>query len=183
MNAKAKSNSVITTTVADGVITFHVKGAGDLALPLASIHDSVRQRAMIHGFIQRVSDKAAIPCDTTTGLPATAATKLAAMRALVDHFMSGTEEWAPKRAEGAVRKSAGLDALAIAAVVEATGKDEAAVRELIKKGADAKSCTPVAFLAALSAAAKVAPILARLREEQAAKTELDGDDLLEGLGE
>lgn len=182
MNQKAKSNSVITTSVEGEVITFTVRGAGELRLDLTKVAASVRARAAIHGFIQRVSDKAAISRNTENGQPATPAEKLEAMRGLVDHFMSGSDEWAPARKEGAVRRG-GLDPLAIAAVVEATGKDEAAVRELIKIGAANKSVTPLAFLAALSASSKVAPILERLRAEAAERTDLDGDELLEGLGE
>lgn len=120
---KAKSNSVITTAMDGQVIVFHIKGAGELRLDMATAHDKVRERAMIHGFIQKVSDRAAIPFNKETNQYATPAEKLEAMRGLVDHFMSGTDQWQPTRAEGSGRKPGGLDSILLAAVAEATGKD------------------------------------------------------------
>lgn len=183
--AKATERKAVIQTTLSGdksVITFKVRDAGELVLDLTKVSEAVRARALIHGLVQRVSDKAAIPCDTTTGLPATPAQKLESMRGLVEHFMSGTEEWSPARAEGATRKPKdGLDPIIIAAVCEVTGKDEAAIRATIAKGAEAKSLKPVAFLAALAGAAKVRAVVERMRAEQA--PEIDGDALLEGLGE
>jgi hypothetical protein len=183
MAQATERKSVITTSLSDDkrTITFHVKGAGDLALDLGKVHTDVATRAMVHGFIQRVSDKAAIPCDTTTGKPATPEMKLEAMRGMVEHFMSGSSEWNVKRAEGARKPKDGLDPLIIAAVCEVTGKDEAAIRATIEAGAAAKSLKPAQFLAALAGAAKVRAVVDRMRAEQA--PELDGDELLEGLGE
>lgn len=183
MTKQTERKSVITTALSDDkrVITFNVKDAGALTLDLGKVHPDVATRAMIHGFIQRVSDKAAIARNTDTGLPVSPAEKFEAMRAMVDHFMSGTAEWNIKRAEGAGRKSGGLDGIAIEAVAEATGKTAAEVRDIIKAGSEAKKVTPAVYLAALSNAAKVKPILERMREEAAERAELDGDDLLEGL--
>ena len=68
--AKAtERKAVIQTALSEDrkVITFTVRDAGELVFDLNKVSDAVRARAMIHGFIQRVSDKAAIPCDTTTG--------------------------------------------------------------------------------------------------------------------
>lgn len=175
--------SVITTEVSAGNdrITFKVKGAGELVLDLANVDAQVIARATIHGFIQRVSDKAAIPCDTQIGKPATPEMKLEAMRGMVEHFMSGSSEWNVKRAEGARKPKDGLDPLIIAAVCEVTGKDEVAIRATIAAGATAKGIKPAQFLAALGGAGKVRAVVERLRAEQA--PELDGDELLEGLGE
>ena len=153
-----------------------------MTLDLTRVSDAVKARALIHGLVQRVSDKAAIPCDTATGLPATPQQKLDAMRGLVDHFMSGTDEWSPARAEGAGRKPKdGLDPIAIAAVCEVTGKDEAAIRAIIEAGAAAKNVKPVAYLGALAGSSKVAAVIERMRAEQASGAGLDGDELLEGL--
>jgi hypothetical protein len=49
---------------------------------------------MIHGFTQRISDGAALSRDTTNGQSATPEAKHARMKALADHYMSGTVEWA-----------------------------------------------------------------------------------------
>lgn len=183
MAQATERKSVITTTISEDKtqVTFHVKGAGELVLNLKQVSEACRARALIHGFVQRVSDKAAIPCDTTTGLPATPAMKLEAMRGLVDHFMTGTDEWAPKKAEGARKPKDGLEPLLIAAVCEVTGKDESALRAIIESGAAAKSIKPTQFLAALANAAKVKAVIERMRAEVA--PDLDGDELLEGLGD
>lgn len=182
--AKAtERKAVIQTTLSEdkSTITFKVRDAGELVLDLGRVSEAVKARALIHGLVQRVSDKAAIPCDTTTGLPATPAMKIEAMRGLVEHFMSGTEEWSPARAEGTRKPKDGLDPIIIAAVCEVTGKDEAAVRAIIEAGAKAKEVKPVQYLAALAGAGKVAAVVTRMRAEAA--PELDGDELLEGLGE
>lgn len=183
--AKATERKAVIQTTISGdltVITFKVRDAGELELDLKKVSQAVLDRAVIHGLIQRVSDKAAIPCNTTTGLPASPQAKLDAMKALIDHFMSGTTEWAPARAEGAGRKPKdGLDPIIIAAVCEVTGKDETAIRAIIASGAKAKSLKPAQFLAALAGAGKVRAVVERMRAEAA--PELDGDELLERLGE
>lgn len=105
MNAKAKSNSVITTlwVNAEGEATisplgavgvrFTAVGAGHRDLDLRKVSDTVARQFQLHGATQRVSDRAAISRDETTGRPATPEEKLAAMAALIDHYESGTEQW------------------------------------------------------------------------------------------
>lgn len=182
---KTKSNSVITTDVNEDQlrITFKVKGAGEIVLDLTKMNSAILTRARTHGFIQKVSDRAAIPFNKETNLYASPQEKMAAMQELVDHFHSGTADWAPKRAEGTGRKPGGLDAILLAAVAEVTGKTIAEVRAIVEAGAKAKEITQAQFLAALSNAGKVKPVVERLRAEQAANVDLDGDELLEGLGE
>jgi len=180
---KQKSNSVITTTVSEDQsrIVFNVKGAGELVLDLTKMNAAILMRARTHGFIQKVSDRAAIPFNKETNQYATPQQKFDAMRELVDHFHSGTADWAPKREGGAGRKPGGLDPILLAAVAEVTGKTIADVRGIVEAGAKAKAITQSQFLGALSSAAKVRPIVERMRAEQA--SDLDGDELLEGLGE
>jgi hypothetical protein len=183
MQEKAKSNSVVTTQVReDGAIVFTVLGAGTIVFDPASAHDANRTRAMRQGFVQRIVNAAAIPRDTTNGKPAAPADKFAAMKALADHLASGSEAWGPARAGGKA-KAPELDPIMIAAIAEATGKDPAAVCAHIKSLAENRKVKESAILAVLGATAKVQPILERLRAEAAESAGLDGDDLLEGLGE
>lgn len=106
MQTKPKANSVLThRLLPNGGLCFTVKGAGPVlegaeeaeavelffAPTLAS--EANRQRAEQHGWIQRISDAAAISRDTKTGLPATPAQKLEAMQKLVEHYQSGTGDW------------------------------------------------------------------------------------------
>ncbi len=183
MNSKAKSNSVVTSKVSeDGrTIDITVLGAGVLTLLLDGIHADNKARAMCMGLVSRVVDKAALPCDPTTGKPATPEMKFEAMRPIVEHLNSGSADWSPERAKGAGRpKSDGFDPILIAAVCEATGWDEAKLREHIKSKAGGKD---VAYLAALGGSRKVSPIVERMRAELASGLGLDGDELLEGMGE
>lgn len=86
-----------------GTITWQVKDAGELKLELMKVHADNRERAMIHGFVQRVSDAAAMARDPKTGVSATPQEKFEAMRRLVEHYVSGDGAWSPARSEGGVR--------------------------------------------------------------------------------
>ena len=175
MNTKAKSNSIVTTTVTDLSIAFHVKGAGTCILSRSAISSTVTVRAMLHGLIQRVSDAAAKSRDTTTGLPATPEAKLAAMSRLVDHYNSGSEEWSPARVEGVVA----LDTILVRAIMEVLGKDEATVRAYIDRGATKNGVTPRAYLAKVGTGEKVSAVADRMRGESLPN--IDADDELEGM--
>lgn len=104
MQSKPKSNSVVTHEQTENGITFHVLGAGSVAFDPTKAHQHNRIRAEAHGWIQRISDRAAIGRDPETGKSATPAEKLAAMKALVDHYHTGTSEWSMvAKGKGAVR--------------------------------------------------------------------------------
>jgi len=102
---KTKSNAVVTHSIASGVITFNVRDAGTFTLDTAALSPVVRERAMLHGLIQRISDRAAIPRDTETGKSATPAQKLDAMKALADFYATGTDDWSPTRAAAPKRSA------------------------------------------------------------------------------
>lgn len=182
---KAKSNSVITTAVTpSGMIEFTIlKGNEDgtnavLRLDPTAVSDANRIRAMRHGFIQKVSDRAALDRNKTTGQAATPAEKLTAMKSLVDHLASGSEDWSPARAEGKARVDQ-LDPVVIAAVCEVTGKDEATIRALIASGAEKAKVSKAVYLAVLGAGKKVKPVVERMNLERATGAGLDGDEMLE----
>lgn len=98
MQTKAKTNSVVTHAVEGRVITFNVKDAGSFTLDLDACSQAVRDRAMLHGMIQRISDRAAISRDSETGRAATPQEKLDAMKGLADFYATGTEDWAQRAA-------------------------------------------------------------------------------------
>jgi hypothetical protein len=106
---KPKANSVISARLDGETIVFQVRGksaepdkpgpiVGETKLDLTRIAHTLHKRAEIHGWIQRISDAAAISRDPKTGHPATAGTKLEAMTRLVEHYNSGNADWSPTRA-------------------------------------------------------------------------------------
>lgn len=111
MVTKPKSNSVITHQVTrNGAgyavgIQFDVLNAGTFVLNVETLSARVREQAMIHGMIQRISDAAAISRNPETGQPATPEEKFAAMKALADHYESGTDEWRRTGTGGGERTS------------------------------------------------------------------------------
>jgi len=174
MQTKPKSNSVITHALGeDGVLTFNVIGAGTFPFDISKVSQANRDRAARHGFIQRLTDAAAIGRDKATGASAPPSVKLAAMQRLAEFYMAGGDDWSPAREAGG---GPGLDGVILAAVAEATGKTLEEVRVMVAEGAGRKAITPKAYLAALGTAKLVAPIVARIRGKDAG---VSGDDLLE----
>lgn len=175
MQTKPKVNSIITHTVDEaGVLTFHVKGCEPIIFDPAKVSEVNRARFMIHGILQRVNDAAALSRNTADGKAAPPEAKRAAMARVAEHYLSGALEWALPRAEAAP----GLDNVLLAAVMEATGKDEDAVRKMIADGAAKRGMKPGAYLTQLGTAKAVAPILARMRAEA---TTIDADDELAAM--
>jgi hypothetical protein len=166
MQTKPKANSVITHEIVGGEITFTVRDAGAVTLNVAKLSDRVRDRAMLHGMIQRISDAAALSRDPATGIPATPADKLASMRALVDHYETGTEEWNRRRAGG----DGGVLVRALMELYPTKTREQIG-EFLAGKSAREKD--------ALKRSAKVAPIIERM--ERDAGRGLDGNAMLEGL--
>lgn len=102
MNGKAKSNSVITHALrGEGKIAFTVINVGEFVLDTSLVSETCRERAMLHGFVQRISDAAAISRDPETGLPASPELKFARMQRLAEHYESGAEEWTIRSGGGA----------------------------------------------------------------------------------
>lgn len=101
MQAKTKSNSVVTSAfdAAIGLLAITVVGVKDGVIKFdarsvvgASAYDSLNdigKRAIGHAFTQRLSDRAAMPRDRTTGLSATPYEKYMAIKLLADHLMAG----------------------------------------------------------------------------------------------
>lgn len=102
-----RANWTIAHKIEGQLVKFSVKGAGELALDVAKVHVANRARAELHGFVQRISDAAAMARDSKTGASATPQEKFEAMKRLVEHYQSGSEEWSPARSvEGVGRPRA-----------------------------------------------------------------------------
>lgn len=182
MTPKPKSNSVITHTLADGVVTFTVRDAGELRLNLASLSPEVRERALVHGMVQRVSDAAAIPFNKEEGRYATPQEKFEAMRALVEHYESGTTEWARKGGGAGGPRVDSDSSLILAAVARVQGVEVATMRERVKANAEKRGVSTRAYLSALLASEAVKAVYEELKAAQpVAKPAVDADEALKEL--
>lgn len=172
----ARSNSVITTEpmIENGQeigIVFRVKGAGYVPFDLRKVHPNNAQHAAMHGFIQRISDAAAMSRDTKTGEAASPADKLEAMRRLVAHYESGTPEWSR------VREAGPKGGLLFDALCEVYGHKKAPteIREWLDTLSDKEQ-------AALREDDTIAPVIARIKAERAKDApKMDTKAILAGL--
>jgi hypothetical protein len=89
MQSKRKSNSIITHVLgANDVITFTV-GAQSFTFDAATVSAETLRAATLHGFVQKISDRAAIGRDPETGASATPEEKFAAMKETAERLMAG----------------------------------------------------------------------------------------------
>ena len=163
MNTKVKSNSVVTHEVNGSVITFNVREAGTFTVNMGALHADVLARAAVHGLIQRISDKAALGFNKEANRYATAQEKFEAMKALADHYGTGSAEWSPGRAAGGVRDEGGITLRAIANV-KFDGDMERA-RAAVQARATANGTKVAQELAVLRNAKAIAEEIARIRAE------------------
>ena len=91
--AKAKSNSVVTTEWSGDILTIEVLGAGAIMFDRTAASADNRDWAEKHGWTQRLSNRAAISRDPKTGQPATAQVKYDAIKTLADYYESGDVPW------------------------------------------------------------------------------------------
>lgn len=93
---KIRANAVISTAWAGNVLTLRVVDDGkvldSVEFDRTKASAECRDAAERYGWQQRLVDKTAMSKDTQ-GHAATPGTKLAALRKLVDHYLSGTTEW------------------------------------------------------------------------------------------
>lgn len=175
MQSKPKTTSVITTKwdEAAQTITFSVLGIEDqpLVIAMKNVSVPVAARAMRHGIVQRVSDAAALSRNTENGAKASPTDKHAAMKRLVDHINSGSDDWSPARDAA----GPGLDAIVLAAIGEVLKKDEEAVRAFVAAGATKHGVTQRAYLARLADGKAVRPIVDRMRAAQASEVDPDAE--------
>lgn len=136
--AKIREGSVLAVVVdeATKTLVFNVRGAapdgGSKSLSFCVTEASTpnREYAELHGWKQRFVDAAALTRDPVTGKPASPADKFASIELLVDHYKSGSLDWA-LRAVTSERTSGEL-AFLVRAVVAIKGKSSAEVRDWLK---------------------------------------------------
>lgn len=96
---KAKSNSIITSAWSEdgNILTMKVLGAGECVFDRTKATEGARAEAERNGWLQRLSDRAALGRDTATGLSAPPAAKLARIADYAKHIEAGGE-WAMRAA-------------------------------------------------------------------------------------
>jgi len=177
-----RANWVIAHKVEGTVIKWMVKDAGTLTLDVAALHEKIRERAAVHGMIQRVSDAAAIPRDTKTGASATAEEKFKSMQRLVEHYASGSEDWNRKggeRAERVVKEPSGAELLRMALAIAKPQLEAEKIAIFVKAR---KANEIAALLGHESMAEAVALAKEELeKKDKAAAEGVNAEELLSGL--
>lgn len=178
----ARKNSIISITANDDAtaLVFAVANAGEFTVDLSALSDEIRNRAMVHGIAQKVSDAAAIAKSELTGDAATdAATKFNAMKSVADRLADG--EWSARRGDG-TGPVAGVIYRAFEEWVMAEAKKakKPIDAETIRALYDAKSR---ADQLALRNVPEIATIIERIKAERGAKSApVDTAGLLAELG-
>lgn len=177
-----RANWTIAHKIEGTKITWNVKDAGALVLDLAAVAQANKERAMGHGFVQRVSDAAAMARDSKTGKSATPQQKFEAMKRLVEHYMSGSEEWSPARAtEGVGRPRVDRDKelLAMALGIFQPQKDAGTIAQFVQ-GLKKEQVTALLVSEQLGESVALAREEMEKESREAAKG-VDAEELLKGL--
>lgn len=121
MNHKPRANSVVTTRLNDrNNIEIMVIGAGAIEFNPKTAHANMRNRAEIHGWTQRLCDKAAL------GFGSTPKQKYDAIKSLVDHYRTGIDQWSVRSSETQVDEF--LETLVRALMIAKPNKTETDIR-------------------------------------------------------
>ena len=180
----ARKNALITVALSEtGLLTFTVGNAGKFDLDRSTLASDIREKAEIHGLVQKVSDAAAIAKDDLKGKSPDeiAATKFEAMKSVADRLISG--EWSKRSGDGS-SPVAGI----IYRAFEEYVTDMAAKRKKTAPAADAIRARYDAMSRAEQLALRnipeVATIMERIRAERGSKSEskVDTSGLLKELG-
>lgn len=176
--------SLISVALDGSILSFTVGEAGSLSLDTNELKEEIRNSALMHGLVQKVSDAAAMPKDELTGDAAKdAATKLAAMRAVVERLTGDDPSWNKRAGDGA-GPVAGLIFRAFSqwvADMATAAKKPVPTDEAIKARYDAMDRKSVLALRNVEAIAK---IIERIKSERPAKDadKVDTKSLLKELG-
>lgn len=173
-----RANAVVTTTQEGNVLVFKVHGAGETRLDLAKLSAGVKDRAMLHGLVQRVSDRAAISRNPENGQAATPQDKLARMQALVDWYNTGTGEWSPTRTAGG-GKAKGVNPV-VEAVAEIQGVTYAEMLTRIEAACEKRGVSVKAYVNKLATQEQVLERMAEIARRNSSGVD-DGEDLLDEL--
>ncbi len=179
----SRKNALVTLTADDnGTLTFTVGNAGSFTIEPAALSEEVRNRALVHGIVQKISDAAAIAkADLPTDPAEVAAVKLEAMQSVASRLIEG--EWSKRSGDGS-GPVAGIIYRAFAEwVTDMAAKKKAAAPsdEKMRSVYDAKTRAEQLALRNIPAVAK---IIERMKSERGASAvqTVDTGALLSDLG-
>jgi len=179
-----KANQIVEPIINDAftTVTFNVRGHKPLVLDMDKLHPDIVKRAACVGMAQvRINDAAAIGRTDKEGriIPDAdrTAMKYEAMKRLVEHYMTGTAEWAQRVAKG--KGDAGQTSLTLRALAMVQGVDVETMRERVEANAEKRGVTVRAYLAKVATSEAVRRKMDELRGPAA----VDADDMLDELGE
>lgn len=166
--SNSETTRVISKVIDETGVTFAVKDQPKLRVSFANLSAAVRDRALAHGIVQRVIDAAALSRDGKSGKSATPVEKWTAMKEIVDHLMSGTDQWSLAREQ----ESPFVSLLTQCLCEIYPERTEEQVREWVKKRSAAER-------KAMLASEKVKPIAERIEAEKL--KHIDTQELLDDL--
>lgn len=186
MQTKAKANSVVTARrISATVLGFTVLGHDEITFDLAKVHADNRAYAEIHGWGQRIPDKAAIPVADKDGnvVPKAERNRLKyeAIKKVVAHYESGSSEWGMRAA--AVVREAVDHSITLQAVADVQGCSIESANAYVDDYAKQFAVSRTAVLDTLAAHAKFAPRIAEIKRERIKAAGIDEDSLFAGLPE
>lgn len=173
----ARKNALITVARENDTLTFTVGDAGAFTLAVGELSDDVRETALYHGLVQKVSDAAAMPKTETAGKSEAeiAQLKLDAMTAVRDRLVAG--DWSKRSGDGS-GPVAGIIYRAFERWVNdmaKKAKKDAPATDAIRARYDAMSRSEQLALRNVPAIAK---IMDELRSEKPAAKSIDTEALL-----
>jgi len=169
----ARKNSLISLSITEtGVMVFEVGDAGSFSFNPTTSSEEIRNRAMLHGFAQKISDGAAFPKEAN----ATPSDKLSAMEAIALRLADG--EWKAKRGDGTAVQT-GIVLRAFLEWVETSAK---AKKAPFDPEASKAKFAEIGGWATAKKIAPVAEIIERMKAESGTASEVDADALLAALG-
>ena len=155
MQRKAKANSVVTSATRPGFVDITVLGAGVVTLTKSKVHQDNRDHAEDHGWIQRLSDGAAL------GAGATPQAKFDRISSIRDHYESGSPNWNLKAS------STGQLEIIAKAIMRGMNKTPEQAKQLLQATMAKKNCDLKGALTIWEEADVVAQAISDIRAERA----------------
>lgn len=174
----ARINQVVAFTQNDdGTQTFKV-GAQSIVFHPDMVDATLRTRAELHGWKQRISDKAALSRDPKTGKPATWEEKFAAVSAIIAHYESGTDKWEMERTGGGGGGRSDASYI-LQALANVQGVELKTMSERVASNAEKRGISVETYLKKVATSPAVAEEVARIKHGESE----DADEILDELAQ